>query len=201
MNLETVLTHYIAAALWSTTDESTPEGGEPMDDNYDRQDLSRSCLFAMRRDCKAFIEAADEADLLEEYPDTEEQFGHDFWLTRCGHGVGFWDRGYGDLGSRLTELSKAEGNVDIYVGDGNKIYQMGDEMIDNRDNLIEAFEESIRGNGFTSSNEPGAVATTLERAADMDYDQLNQQWADWVDQMIQSGEVVEEAKNWDWEEE
>lgn len=21
-----------------------------------------------------------------------ERFGHDFWLTRCGHGAGFWDR-------------------------------------------------------------------------------------------------------------
>lgn len=21
-----------------------------------------------------------------------EQVGHDFWLTRCGHGAGFWDR-------------------------------------------------------------------------------------------------------------
>ena len=21
------------------------------------------------------------------------QAGHDFWLTRCGHGAGFWDRG------------------------------------------------------------------------------------------------------------
>jgi hypothetical protein len=32
--------------------------------------------------------------------------GHDLWLTSCGHGTGFWDRGLGDLGDRLTDACK-----------------------------------------------------------------------------------------------
>ena len=33
------------------------------------------------------------------------QFGHDFYLTREHHGAGFWDRGLGDLGRHLTDVS------------------------------------------------------------------------------------------------
>lgn len=50
--------------------------------------------------------------------------GHDFWLTRVGHGAGFWD---GDLpqalGERLTEASKTAGEVWPYIGDDGLIYQ------------------------------------------------------------------------------
>lgn len=35
--------------------------------------------------------------------------GHDYWLTRHGHGTGYWDRGLGELGERLTDAAKALG--------------------------------------------------------------------------------------------
>ncbi len=45
--------------------------------------------------------------------EAESYAGHDFWLTRSGHGAGFWDRGLtGGLGERLTEASKAYGSPD-----------------------------------------------------------------------------------------
>ncbi len=37
--------------------------------------------------------------------------GHDFWLTRGGHGVGFWDRGLDALGDRLTAAAEAFGEA------------------------------------------------------------------------------------------
>ena len=53
-----------------------------------------------------------------------EQFGHDFALTRNGHGVGFADREQlrkGDLGHKLRNLcSYREKN--LYVGDDGKAY-------------------------------------------------------------------------------
>ena len=49
--------------------------------------------------------------------------GHDFWLTRCGHGVGFWSRGLGRLGEKLTHLAEQTGDVDLYVGDCGLVYQ------------------------------------------------------------------------------
>jgi|PlaIllAssembly_1097288.scaffolds.fasta_scaffold01458_3 hypothetical protein len=52
---------------------------------------------------------------------TDEQFGHDFWLTRQGHGTGFWDRGR-ESGDRLSELSKIYGAKYAYVGDDGLFY-------------------------------------------------------------------------------
>lgn len=54
----------------------------------------------------------------------EARAGHDFWLTRNGHGVGFLDRD--ELSEadqkRLTEASKEFGECYLYVGDDGKLY-------------------------------------------------------------------------------
>src|SRR5208283_1886850 len=122
---------YIGTALWSSTDESDPSGGEPMDKNYGIRDLAPSCLQAMMQDCAKF--QAENAELLAaaSEQDGQDDFrqGHDFWLTRCGHGAGYWDGDYPTTGDGLTEASKAFGNVDIYVGDDDMIYQYGSEDI------------------------------------------------------------------------
>ena len=47
-----------------------------------------------------------------------EQHGHDFALTRNGHGTGFWDRGYGVVGGRLTEAAQAYGEHSVLTDDG-----------------------------------------------------------------------------------
>lgn len=122
---------YIVAALWSTNDESTPEGGEPLDKNYDVEDLASETLDCIVADCEKFQRdnAADlvlYAEMMRKYDPSQgtidEYAGHDFWLTRNGHGAGFWDRGLGDVGDRLTKASKPYGSCDLYVGDDGKVY-------------------------------------------------------------------------------
>ncbi len=108
---------YIECALWSSTDNADDSGGEPLDSNYDESDLTLGCRNAMRRDCAAFVHDAG-PDLAGLDPG---QCGHDFWLTRNGHGAGFWDRGLGALGERLTKACKAYGGVDLYVNDDGKV--------------------------------------------------------------------------------
>lgn len=44
--------------------------------------------------------------------DVWSHFGHDYLLTRDGHGAGFWDRGLGDLGDYLTAIAKSMGEHD-----------------------------------------------------------------------------------------
>jgi hypothetical protein len=56
-----------------------------------------------------------------------EKAGHNFWLTREGHGSGFWDEDMDEVGERLTELSEKFGEGGLYVGDDGKVYQMGRE--------------------------------------------------------------------------
>ncbi len=111
---EKFLAGYIECALWSSYDSADDSGGEPLDANYDESDLSETCLVSFREDCAQFL-AANAEDLA----DIElEQAGHDFWLTRNGHGAGFWDRGLGALGERLTKAAHAYGSVDLYVHEG-----------------------------------------------------------------------------------
>lgn len=59
------------------------------------------------------------------YAERETMMKHDFWLTRNGHGAGFWDRTELDadeLGDRLTVLAKEFGAVDLYQGDDRLLY-------------------------------------------------------------------------------
>lgn len=120
-NLDDFTRAYIEAALWSSTDNSDPSGGDPLDLNYDVGDLTSAALDRAIKDSKSFQK--DNAKLLAQAGD-EAQNGHDFWLTRNRHGAGFWDRGYGEVGDKLTEAAHAYGSVDLVVS-GGKIHYEG----------------------------------------------------------------------------
>lgn len=92
---------YLEAALWS----STGDDERPLDEKYSIDDFSREALAEAQHDTEKFREMAGE--LLDDIDDDDA--GHDFWLTRVGHGVGFWDRDLGPAGDRLTELSEKFG--------------------------------------------------------------------------------------------
>lgn len=51
------------------------------------------------------------AEIIERHGITPESFGHDFQLTRNGHGAGFWDRGYGEDGTYLTDMTRPSGSA------------------------------------------------------------------------------------------
>jgi len=107
---------YLECALWASTDDS----GEPLDKDHDASDLAPDMLAQAKSDCDDF-QAANAADLA--LVGSPGQNGHDFFLTRCGHGAGFWDRGYDkDVAKRLTDNSHAYGDVSLYVGDDGKIH-------------------------------------------------------------------------------
>jgi len=109
---------YIECALWSSTDESNEAGGEPLDSVYTADDIASETLAEMIDDCSQFRDlAGDKLDTLD-----DEQSGHDFWLTRNGHGAGFWGRGLGELGEALSKDAKTFGTYDLYVGDDGQIY-------------------------------------------------------------------------------
>jgi hypothetical protein len=46
--------------------------------------------------------------------------GHDYWLTRNGHGTGFWDRGLGEVGDKLTAICKYQ-ERHLFVNDSGKL--------------------------------------------------------------------------------
>jgi len=52
-----------------------------------------------------------------------EMFAHDFWLTRNGHGSGFWDSEcWGEFGEFLTKKSKDQKESYAYIGDDGLVY-------------------------------------------------------------------------------
>lgn len=127
MKYSPFLTGYMLCALWSSTDESDESGGEPMDANYGFEDIAPGTVADMRADCAAFLFRARHliASATEDGY-TFERAGHDFWLTRNGHGAGFWDRDElqrDGIGKQLTDLAHAAGEVWLYVGDDGRIYQ------------------------------------------------------------------------------
>jgi hypothetical protein len=94
-----------------------------MDGEYDRDDLAPETLARMQKDCDDFQERA--AHIIADLDQDSATIAHDFWLTRNGHGAGFWDGDYPDpAGEELTDISKDFGTCDLYVGDDGKIYAM-----------------------------------------------------------------------------
>ena len=96
---------YLEAALWASTDDD----GEPMDRNYDVRDIDKGSLRDQKKECEAFVKKA--GSLLDEIDD--DQAGHDFWLTRNGHGTGFWDRGLGKIGDKLSKIASGFGEASL----------------------------------------------------------------------------------------
>lgn len=109
---------YIICALWSSIGE---DGSTPLDNIADPDDVDDRARDDMREDVRAFIQLCM-AEGLELAIRDAEQTGHDFWLTRNHHGAGFWDRGLGDVGDKLTKLAQSFGSSDLYVGDDGRVY-------------------------------------------------------------------------------
>ena len=114
---------YLDCALWAETANGVPEdtGDGTFDTSFECYGLDRSDIApeAMRRalyDCAVWFHENLEA--MRETTGSYEQHGHDYWLTRNGHGAGFRDRGYGKLGDTLTEAAHTAGSVDLYYHDG-----------------------------------------------------------------------------------
>ncbi len=100
----------------------------PMDQNYSVEDLAPETLARMVADCERFQRENAELLISEYCPSQvdntiDRQAGHDFWLTRNGHGSGFWDGDWTEpAATRLTNASKAFGEMNLYVGDDGRIY-------------------------------------------------------------------------------
>ena len=116
--MKEILSAYLTCALWS----STQDDGSPFDDGYGIEDFSPESIQAAEKEINDFLSLLEAENILWEESLSEEQFGHDFWLTRNHHGAGFWDRGLGDLGKKLTEWAHSYGSSDVYLGDDGVVH-------------------------------------------------------------------------------
>ncbi len=113
----TDLEEFTAATIEALYFTDTGEGYQPDSD----ADLSPETLANLEAECRSFwrrfggyVEAAEM---------TPKQAGHDFWLTRNGHGAGFWDGDWPEpYAARLTRGAQCYGEFPTYLGDDGMIH-------------------------------------------------------------------------------
>jgi hypothetical protein len=113
-DIRTFIQHYIASLLFY---------GQEEDEKMMVDELAPETLEEISRECQDFL--ANNGDLVRQAEAFYgfEQIAHELYLTRNGHGCGFWD---GDLpevlGEKLTAIAKELGEQSPYYGDDGKIY-------------------------------------------------------------------------------
>jgi hypothetical protein len=123
--------------LWSENDNADESGGEPLDANYDVDDIDKQSLNKLQQCFDAFVEQATKlinAAIGEDWGSIEDfyigtgsgdhQAEHDFIMTVNGHGCGFWEKSdwQSPVGDILTELAHKHGDIVAVVGGDGKIY-------------------------------------------------------------------------------
>ncbi len=106
---------YVEAALWSSIDDNDV----PLDRDHDASNITPAALARAAADCARF--QLENRDALDAAEITDASAGHDLWLTRCGHGAGYWDRDLGEVGEVLTRAAHAFGERWLYVADDGTI--------------------------------------------------------------------------------
>ncbi len=113
-DIQKFIEHYIASLLFY---------GQEEDENMTADELAPCAFDEISRECQDFL--ANHGDLVRQAEAVYglENVAHDLYLTRNGHGCGFWD---GDLpeklGAKLTAIAKELGEENPYYGDDGKIY-------------------------------------------------------------------------------
>lgn len=108
-----VLNDMVVAYLAAVAFTDFGEGEQPPAGS----DFAEEAVFEAYEVCAGFLrEHKDWIDLcIENHDYTYERAGHDLWLTRNGHGAGFWDRG---LDTKVTLKQRpAFGQTEMEVGD------------------------------------------------------------------------------------
>ena len=109
-NLETVLQSYLEAMLWVNEDM----------DELTIFDVDEKLVEFSMVEIEKFINIIEttKGDIEDSKHYSDSAFGHNFLLSRNGHGAGFFD----DNNDTLQDICRKFGSVDAYIGDDNKIY-------------------------------------------------------------------------------
>lgn len=116
--METPLEKFTAATIEALYFTDTGDDDEqPSAD----AELAPETLLNLTADCRSFwhrfgcyVAAADK---------TPEQAGYDFWLTRNGHGAGFWDGDWpAPWDDMLDKGAHGYGAFETYLGDDGLIH-------------------------------------------------------------------------------
>lgn len=117
-DIDTATRSYLETQLWTGTVLADNENDDqyPIGEVWDYDDIPADYIAHVREDIAAFYESY--TSLVDEYVSRmdfpyngETMFGHDYYLTREHHAVGFWDRGLGEVGYKLTDAAHDVGEA------------------------------------------------------------------------------------------
>lgn len=120
--MDEFLSAYLEAMLFCETDNGEEDNDRGLSDlGFTVADIAPEALAVARADCEAFWGKA--GGIVAECGGGVRKAAIDFYLTRNGHGAGFWDGDWPDeAGERLTEIADDFGEQSWYVGDDGKVY-------------------------------------------------------------------------------
>lgn len=121
-DLAIFLASYLDAVLFTGVDEEE----EPLDARFTPDDIDADSLAEAEKDCRDFLAKRLNGEPLSDFlaPDEIAQAGHDFWLTRGGHGSGFWDwpeEMYQGQGDALADLARGFPERTVFA-EGEKVF-------------------------------------------------------------------------------
>lgn len=93
--------YFEALDFTETGDVGQPEHGADLEVYYQREQVIDCLSFYQRIACYISDEQIEDA-------------GRDFWFTRNGHGVGFWDGDWTLHGEMFTKRAEGYGETDAY---------------------------------------------------------------------------------------
>jgi hypothetical protein len=127
-DLAAMVESYLRTALWTWTDGDghAPYGATAGDVDV-RHVFDLRAIVQATDDCRSFCEYVEDVATSgtvdtaarQALADMDPaQAGADFWLTREGHGTGFWDRGLDRAGDCLADAARTFGDGGFDVIDG-----------------------------------------------------------------------------------
>lgn len=116
-----ILKGYLESALW-TEEERLNNETHYEDREFSIEDIDSDSKINAYSDIKKFIEKAGTEAINEAITENGLfKLGMDIWLTRNGHGAGFFDYSY-ENEEILMKTAKSLGSKYLYIGDDGKLY-------------------------------------------------------------------------------
>lgn len=116
LNIDTIIHHYLFSALWTSEMESKHA---VEDFGYGEQ------YYTAVEDIGNFLKQAVRflGPYVEHFGDeAESRLGHDFWLSRNGHGAGFFDHSLGGTEKKLQEIARTFPEKNVFEAETENIF-------------------------------------------------------------------------------
>jgi len=119
--VDAMLPAYLDCALWASVDDD----GNPLDDTHDACDVPEEARAPIRADIEGFLRMSHRRLFrhVRSGDASWDRIANDLFLSRNGHGAGFFHGPYGDDCDTLQALANTLGTSDpIVIGDGDVVF-------------------------------------------------------------------------------